>query len=193
MSHIEGSMKISFVSENEEIKVVQEKIKNVPKDQIIKLDDDTIYRFSFSINHESLKLELNEIGAFAPYIYRRNLTLDEITTNYPMFRSCANLEAVEKHIRQLFKDNKIKLRKDREDSIILELTVYMISEIKKIEIEVYRIMTTKKDEALIKLYQIQKDEIKLLKEIDNLLKKSGENGNNLIGKINEIKNKYQEK
>ena len=180
---------ISFVQSP--IKVVQEKIKNVPEKQRIKLDVDTIYRFSNTIENGYLKLELREIGAFAPYIYQSILTLNGIKKKYPMFRSCNTLEAVKQHIDKLFGDKKVKLRKDNEDSIIFVITVYNISETKDIEIEASRIMASEKDDVLIQLYKIQKDGIKFIKEIENCVKQYGPNGNNILEKLNEIQNKYQ--
>ena len=107
-----------------------------------------------------------------------------------MFRSCDNLAAVKKHILTLFNKNKIKLIQEKEDSIKFILTVYNISEELDIEIEANRIMTTEKDDALLKLYEIQKKELKLLKEVENYMQKLGQKGNNFIKELNEIKKKY---
>ena len=177
----------SFVEK--EYLVKQEKIIDVPEKERIKLDDDTIYRFSCTVNRGYLTLTLAEIGAFAPYIYERVLTLKEIQNNYKMFRSCDDLEKVKDHILRLFGNKRIKLKKEKEDYIKFILNVDMISINLDIEIEAKRIMTTKKDDALLKLYEIEKKQLKLLKEIENNAKKLG--NNNFIEKINEIKKKYQ--
>ena len=177
----------SFVEK--EYLVKQEKIIDVPEKERIKLDDDTIYRFSCTVNRGYLTLTLAEIGAFAPYIYDRVLTLKEIQNNYKMFRSCDDLEKVKDHILRLFGNKRIKLKKEKEDYIKFILNVDMISINLDIEIEAKRIMTTKKDDALLKLYEIEKRQLKLLKEIEISAKKLG--NNNFIEKINEIKKKYQ--
>ena len=177
----------SFVQKDYIVK--QEKINDVPANERIKLDDDTIYRFSCTVNSGYLTLKLAEIGAFAPYIYERVLTLSEIQKNYKMFRSCENLEKVKYHILKLFENKKIRLKKEKEDYIKFILNVYMISDNLDIEIEAKRIMTTKKDDALLKLYEIEKKQLKLLKEIEISAKKLG--NNNFIEKINELKKKYQ--
>ena len=147
----------------EDVEVKEEKISDVPVEERIKLDNDTIFRFSCSVEDENLKLKLSEIGSFAPYIYEKLITLDEMKQQYKMFRSCENLKEVKRHIDNLFRDKKIELTKDKEDTITFNLTVYSISEVKKIQIEANRIMTTKKDDALLRLYHIEKDQIKLLK------------------------------
>ena len=175
----------SFYQGNEES--IQEKINDVPEKERINLDDDTIYRFSCTIeDNNKLRLKLSEIGAFAPYIYESLLTLEEIQKNYKMFRSCNDLEEVKTHINRLFQDKQIKLVKEKEGLISFKIKVFNISEIKEIEIEAKRMMTPKKDEALLKLYKIQKDQIKLLKEIENYVNNSGKNGINIL----EIKKKF---
>ena len=175
----------------EDVEVKEEKISNVPVEERIKLDNDTIFRFSCSVEDENLKLKLSEIGSFAPYIYEKLISLDEMKQQYKMFRSCENLKEVKRHIDNLFRDKKIELTKDKEDTITFNLTVYSISEVKKIQIEANRIMTTKKDDALLRLYHIEKDQIKLLKEIDKFCKNLGPNGNNIVEKINAIRQKYE--
>lgn len=175
----------------EDVEVKEEKISNVQVEERIKLDNDTIFRFSCSVEDENLKLKLSEIGSFAPYIYEKLISLDEMKQQYKMFRSCENLKEVKRHIDNLFRDKKIELTKDKEDTITFNLTVYSISEVKKIQIEANRIMTTKKDDALLRLYHIEKDQIKLLKEIDKFCKNLGPNGNNIVEKINAIRQKYE--
>ena len=170
-----------------EVKVMQEDIKNVPEKERIKLDEDTIYRFSCTVDNEYLKLKLSEIGAFAPYIYEILLTLDEIKKKYKTFRSCDNLEEVKEHIMTLFNSKKIKLCKEKEDTIKFKISLYWISIQETIEIEAKRIMTTIKDDSLLKLYEIQKKQIKAIKEIEKYLQGLGQNGKNIMEKINEIK------
>ena len=108
-----------------------------------------------------------------------------------MFKSCDTLEQVQEHINRLFNDKKIKLTKENDDTIIFNLRVFDISYEKVIQIEAKRIMTTKKNDALINLYKIQKDQNKILKEIENYIQNTGSNGNNIIAKINEIKKKFK--
>ena len=177
--------------EKEEIITNQEKISDVPENKRIKLEGkDTIFRFSCALDDDCLRLTLDEIGAFAPYIYRTILKLNEIKEKYKMFRSCENLLDVQKHILKLFNDNKIELTQIDENIITFNLNVYDVSIPKTIQIDAKRIMTTKKDEALINLYKIQKDQIKMLKQIQNYVKNIGPNNNNIIKEIQEKFNLY---
>ena len=101
-----------------------------------------------------------------------------------MFNSCDNVEDVQNHINTLFKDKKIKLTQENEESLIMNITAHDISVEVKIVIPAERKMTTHKDETLMKLYNIQKNEIKLLKEIEKIMKDSHDY--NLINKFEEI-------
>ena len=178
---------------NEEIIVEHLKINDVPKDSQIRLNSQTLFQFSTEIENDKLVLKLNEIGAFSPFIYLKKLTLDDFIKNHKMFRSCDNLQEVQNHIAILFANNKIKLtqNKDEEDAIILNIKTRNISEDVQIKIDGERKMTTQKDESLMKLYKIQKNEIKILKEIENFIKENGKDGDNeIIKKIKDIQSKY---
>ena len=102
-----------------------------------------------------------------------------------IFKSCEDLETVKKHIDKLFADKKIKLTQEKEDSIIFNIKALNISEEVKIEIQGERIITDEKDEALMKLYEIEKDQIKLMKEIKNYIKYE-QNNSEIIDKIKGI-------
>jgi len=172
----------SFYQKN--IETIQQNICDVPKNERIELDNDTIYRFSCTVNNNLLTLRLSEIGSFAPFIYETELTIEDIHSNYKMFRSCDTLEEVKSHIDKLFNKKQFKLKKEKEGFIKFIITTHHISKIVVIEVEAKRIMTCKKDEALLKLYKIEKDEIKLLKEIENIIKDMG--SSNLMNKYKEI-------
>ena len=177
---------------NEEIIVEHLKISDVPKDSQIRLNSQTLFQFSTDIEDDKLVLKLNEIGAFSPFIYLKKLTLDDFIKIHKMFRSCDNLQEVQNHIAILFANNKIKLtqNKDEEDAIILNIKTRNISEDVQIKIDGERKMTTQKDESLMKLYKIQKNEIKILKEIENFIKENGKDGDNeIIKKIKDIQSK----
>ena len=177
---------VSSIMPLTQVKVVQEKISDVPENEQIKLNEDTIYRFSCKVDDNYLKFKLSEIGAFAPYIYEKNITLEGMKEIHRMFNSCENLEEVQNHINKLFNDKQIKLTKERDDSITLNITAHNISEIIKIEIEAKREMTSEKDESLLKLYEIEKKQNKIWKEIENYAKNSGQNGQFILSKLKEL-------
>ena len=107
---------VSSIMPLTQVKVVQEKISDVPENEQIKLNEDTIYRFSCKVDDTYLKFKLSEIGAFAPYIYEKNITLEGMKEIHRMFNSCENLEEVQNHINKLFNDKQIKLTRHIGDS-----------------------------------------------------------------------------
>ena len=172
------------------VEVTQEKISDVPENEQIKLNDDTIYRFSCTANENFLKFRLSEIGAFAPYIYEKNINLDGMREIHSMFNSCNDLKEVQEHIIRLFNDKKISLSQGKEESIILNITAHNISEIQNIKLEIKRKMTSEKDESLLKLYDIEKKQSKLWKEIESYAKKLGKKGDFILNKMKEIDQKF---
>ena len=142
-------------------------LSEVPEEEQIKLND-SLFHFSSTIKNDKLSLKLVEISAYAPFIYSINLSLEEFTKISKIFRSCENLEEVKTHIDRLFALKRITLRQEegKEDSITFFIKAYDISEEIEIEIKGKRIITNEKDKALMKLYEIEKNQIKLMKEIE---------------------------
>ena len=54
-----------------------------------------------------------------------------------------------------------------------------------------RIMTSKKDDALMRLYKNEKNSIIVLKKMEEYFKSLGQDGNNILTKLKELKEKYQ--
>ena len=172
------------------VEVIQEKIKDVPKDEQIKLNDDTIYRFFCTVKNNCLFLKLYEIGAFAPYIYETLITLDKMREINIMFNACNTIDEVSDNINVLFKKGNIKLSKENDNTISLNITAFLLSKVDTFKIELQRKITSEKDDTLNKLYEIQKKEIKLWKEMEKFLKGTGGKGNSILSKMNDIKKKY---
>lgn len=187
-----GNMNLTTsIYPSDKVEVVQEKINEVPKDEQIKLNDDTIYRFFCSVNNNCLFLKLYEIGALAPYIYETFITLDKMREINSMFNACSTIEEVSDNINILFKNGKIKLSKEAENTITLNITAMILSKIETFKVELQRKITSEKNDTLNKLYEIQKKEIKVWKEMEKLLKNNGSKGNSILSKMYDIKKKYE--
>ena len=171
------------------VEVIQEKINDVPKDEQIKLNDDTIFRFFCTVKNNCLFLKLYEIGAFSPYIYETLITLDKMREINIMFNACNTIEEVRDNINALFKMGSIKLSKENDNTINLNISALLLSKIDTFKIELERKITSEKDDTLNKLYEIQKKEIKLWKEMEKLLKGTGGKGNSILNIMNDIKKK----
>jgi len=173
---------------NSEVNIKDTKISDVPEDERIELDENTIFRFSIKILADRICFELTEIGAFCPFKYISNLSFSQMIQVHKMFKSCNDLNEIQDHILRLFAKKKMRLTKEKEDKITLNITAEYISDVVEIQIETNRVMTQEKDKGLMKLYYIQKDGIIALKEIQNELKKKGDK--DLLKKVEQIIKKY---
>ena len=162
-------------------------LSEVPKEEQIALND-SLFHFSSTIKDNKLSLKLVEISSFAPFVYSINLSLEDFIKTCKIFKSCENLEEVKEHIDRLFALKRITLgqEKGKEDSINFLIKAYDISEEINFEIKGKRIITNEKDKALMKLYEIEKNQIKLMKEIEKYI--SQQKDNEIINKIKVLLN-----
>ena len=186
-----NKLTISSINPETQIFVKQEKIKDVPENERIKLNDDTIFRFESSVADDSLSLKLFEIGSFAPYIYEVILSLDELINIHKMFKSCDNIEEAKAHFDKLFELKQINLTQEEKDHITFNIKAHDISTEQEFKIDAIRKITTEKDESLMKLYEIEKKQLKLWKEVEAFAEKFGSNNNSLLSKIRSLKPKIQ--
>jgi len=123
----------------------------------------------FDLNSKKyLYIQMIENTAFAPFIYNRSYELEELHENNNIFKSCTTLEAVKKHLTSLFKNNKIKLKyEDNKEIIKMEMDVVLFYKPFVVTFDLYIEMSPpeKKDEHLINLYNMNKLDLKNLKEL----------------------------
>ena len=163
------------------------KSSDVDKKKQIKLNDDTLFKFDCDVEDDYLILKLSEIDALAPFIYIKKITLDELIEVHKVFKSCNNLNEVKEHIDKLFEMKKIKLSQNKREEIIFNFKIFYLSFEDKFQIIAKREMTDDKDPMLLKLYDIQKQKLKILKEFENYIKLLGGNGKEIEKKLKEIK------
>ena len=163
------------------------KSSDVDKNKQIKLDEDTLFQFDCNVEDDYLILKLSEIDALAPFIYIKKITLDELIEVHKVFKSCNNLNEVKEHIDKLFEMKKIKLSQNKREEIIFNFKIFYLSFEDKFQIIAKREMTDDKDPMLLKLYDIQKQKLKILKEFENYIKLLGGNGKEIEKKLKEIK------
>ena len=161
------------------------------KDKIIKLNEDTIFQFDCTVNNNYLILSFSEVDALAPFIYTKNMSLKDIIKAHKIFRACDDLNEVQKYIINLFKKGKISLSQKKSEELILKIKVYNISFEDGFEIIVERKMIENKDDMLLKLYSIEKNGQKILKEIESLFKNDKYKDLELYQKFKKIKEKYE--
>ena len=157
------------------------KSEELEKKRLIKLDDDTTFDFQCKVEkeeeeEEKIKLILSEVSAVAPFIYEAELGKDDLISASKIFRSCEDLKEVKAHIEKLFDLDRIKLIPNEEKTMIyFEFNAFNISCEEKFKITSIRKMIDegnheKQEEMLLKLYSIQKEKLKILKDIEAYLK-----------------------
>ena len=177
---------IGTIHQDEEIEVRYRKISEVDKkNQISFKDEDTTFEFTCEVKNDLLVLKLEEIGTLCPFIYKNELSKDDMEKIHSIFKACENLGEIESHIEELFKNNSIWLTKEEEDSIGLNMKIMNIAKLEDIKIDLKRLMTTDKDNILNELYKIQKNGDKVFKNFENYLKKNGLN--DALNEFNKMK------
>ena len=140
---------------------------NDNNNKMILIDNDDIeYIVEFKIENDHIKFKIIENKVYAPFFYENIFTMKDFIDHSSVFRCCDSLEEVLYHLNNLYKQNKITLNNlGLPNERYIYFNLMDISE--EIETEIFEIklkMTENKDEALIDLYNIQKEQIQLLKK-----------------------------
>ena len=154
-----------YQDQNEKVKVKYERIEDVPKEVRIPLNENTTFRFSCDVEGDFFVIRLSEIGILCPFIYTEKLTLEQIREKSAAFKSC-DLPKVKEHIDKLFSQGNISLTREDDDSITLNISLHDISQTVGIKIDSHKKMTTEKNETLLNLYEKEKKDINVIKEIE---------------------------
>ena len=144
---------------------------------ILPIDNDTAYDIYFDIceyeENKYLYIKMIENTANAPFYYNKSYTIEDLHSLHKIFKA-DNIDEVKMDLKTLFDQKKIKLSFDKNKEIILmELDVINFATNYKINFELYKEMIPfeEKDQRLIDLYNIEKQKLKVLKEINLLIKK----------------------
>lgn len=144
---------------------------------ILPIDNDTAYDIYFDIceyeENKYLYIKMIENTANAPFYYNKSYTIEDLHSLHKIFKA-DNIDEVKIDLKTLFDQKKIKLSFDKNKEIILmELDVINFATNYKINFELYKEMIPfeEKDQRLIDLYNIEKQKLKVLKEINLLIEK----------------------
>ena len=163
------------------------RIEEVPKEHRKFLGDDKIFMFECEIVDDTLRLSLKEINCYSPYYYEAFFTLTSLCEKNNVFKACKSLEEVKSHILKLFNGAGVLKSVDDDEKILLMLKIYNISVVIQESFELERKTIEDKDEALMKLFNIQKNNINLCqiiiekcedddyKDLDAAMNEVGEN------------------
>lgn len=161
----------------------------------LEINEDTEYNIFYDICSENdekfLYMKLEEITSDAPFYYNRSYTIEELHQNHKIFKAFEkdDFEDLISYLKDLFDKGKIKLsfEDEKEDVIIVELDVILFSIGFKINFKLYREMIPdKKDEKMLELYELNKKNLKILKEIRKYAQDK-----KILEKLKEIYDNYE--
>ena len=161
----------------------------------LEINEDTEYNVFYDICVENdekfLYLKLEEITSDAPFYYNRSYTIEELHKNNKIFKAFEkdDFEDLISYLKDLFDKGKIKLSfvDEKENEIKVELDVILFAKSYKLEFKLYREMIPdKKDEKMLELYELNKKNLKILKEIRNYAKDE-----KILEKLKEIYDNYE--
>ena len=138
---------------------------------LITEDDGVEYKLEFNIDNDSIHFKIIENKVYSPFTFEAKFTMEDFINSHCAFKSCDDLEEIIKHLNNLYKYNKIKLSNcGSPEERGLNFEIYNISEeITTKDFTLKLLMTENKDEALDDLYNIQKKQLDLLKNIKLLI------------------------
>ena len=161
----------------------------------LEINEDTEYNIFYDICVENdekfLYMKLEEITSDAPFYYNRSYTIEQLHQNHKIFKAFEkdDFEDLIAYLKDLFDKGKIKLSfvDEKENEIKVELDVILFAKSYKLEFKLYREMIPdKKDEKMLELYELNKKNLKILKEIRNYAKDE-----KILEKLKEIYDNYE--
>jgi len=157
------------------------------------IDEDTSFDIYYDIYNEGntdyLYIKMTENTAVAPFYYNRSFTIEELQELDDIFRTC-DLKEIKEHIKSLFDGKKIKLIYDNNKEIIkMELSVVLFVTKYNVYFKLYKQMIPEeiKDEQLLNLYEIEKNKIKMIKDLASIFNSFSNQDEKAIGeKLKEL-------
>jgi hypothetical protein len=154
---------------------------------------DTSFDIYFDIYHSEnddyLYIKLIENSAVAPFYYNKSFTIEELRIIHRIFNA-DNIDQVRMDLEKSFNSKKIKLVNDpKGDRIIMEIKAYLFCDECTISLPLSKEMIPKdeRNNKLIELYKINKNQIKIGKELYSYLKSyQGNFDRDILNNLKEI-------
>ena len=138
------------------------KIGQVDKKYVKKLGDDKIFKFECENINEKLRIGLIEINAYSPYYYEAFFSKDDLDEKNDVFRAKRTIDEIIVSLLKLF-EKRGNLGNTEGDNITFLIPSF--DEYEEIKFELEKKTVEAKDTALLDLFEIQKDNIKILNKI----------------------------
>ena len=155
---------------NAKKKIIRITDDDVDKKYVKNLGNDKTFKFECENFDDKLRIGLKEIDAYSPYYYESFYSLEELYEKNDIFRARTNIEDLITSLLTLF-ENSGNLENSKGDNIIVVFKIPSLEKIELIEFELEKKTIDDKDTALLDLFYIQKDNIRLLNIIRKECKK----------------------
>ena len=150
---------------------------------------DIFFDIYYSENDDYLYIKLIENSAVAPFYYNKSFTIEELRIIHRIFNA-DNIDQVRMDLEKSFNSKKIKLVNDpKGDRIIMEIKAYLFCDECTISLPLSKEMIPKdeRNNKLIELYKINKNQIKIGKELYSYLKSyQGNFDRDILNNLKEI-------
>ena len=160
------------------------------KEEEMKLEDgDGIeYHLEMSRNDDKIHIKIRENKVYPPFTFENDFSMEDFIEHHKAFKSSVDLDEVLQHLKNLYNNGKLALfNLGQDDQRSLIATIWDISEEKETQDFILnRQMTKKKDIALSDLYNIQKKQVEILKQINKMINQSLNDQNPLKKAISDI-------
>lgn len=161
-----------------------EKNPNVLKTKL-SVNEDTSYDIYYDVcefkSEKYFYMKMIENTADAPFYFNRSYTQEDLCKIHKIFKA-NDINETKDDIKSLFEKQKIKLIFDQNEEMInMELDTMLFADNYKINFTLYKEMIPKedKDKKLIDLYSLNKNKLKILKEIYACIHELGGNQNDI--------------
>lgn len=130
------------------------------------LGDDKIFRFECEHIDEKLRLSLKEINAYSPYYYEAFYEKEELNKWKSLFKAIEKIDELIEQLLKLFEKKETILKEvDNGKKISICFKVPNFAEIFDVKFDLERKTIENKDDGLMLLFEIQKDNLKIINEI----------------------------
>ena len=135
--------------------------------QFVKEFENIKFYFICDIKDKKIRLSLKEINALSPYYYESFFTLEELKKKSSGFNYFDNMNDCCDQLKDIYKDESTKLvSKDGDMMIHFEIPIFRRKEI--VDIILKKKTLEEKDEVLKALYDIEKQNYNIFKEIASI-------------------------
>ena len=137
--------------------------------------DEIHFEFKMILEEDKIHFWLKEDKVYTPFTFEKSFTYDQFVEHHQIFKACDDLKEIYEHLINLYNKKRVKLMAvggPNERMIVFSVAYISYNEEKTQDFTLVVEMTKNKDDDLLKLYNIQKDQIIALRYVQKLLKES---------------------